>query len=195
MNTSLSILIPAAGDSSRLGQAKQLVEFADKPLLQHTIDTALSISPFEVITIIGAQSERIRNAIDARQVKWLVNPDWRKGLGGTIAVGAKSVDPACTGVLVILCDQWRIERSDLLDLVAAWQSEPDAIVTASRDDQTMPPVIFPSDCLEQLAQLSGQRGAQTLLKAQPERVRMVAMKNAAFDLDYPHQLPDLNKKP
>lgn len=195
MNASLSILIPAAGSSSRLGEAKQLVEYTGKPLLQHIADTALSVFPSEVIIVTGADSDDIQSAVASRQIKWVLNKEWQKGLGGSIAAGAKAIHPASAGVMILLCDQWRIGQSDLLKIIDAWRSEKDAIVTASWRGQTMPPVIFPSDCFEQLQNLSGQKGAQSVLKEQAMRVRTVPMKNATFDLDQPEQLPGLKKKP
>lgn len=195
MTGSLSILIPAAGGSRRLGQAKQLVERDGKPLIQHTVNTALSISPAEVIIVTGSRSKDIQSAVDKQEVKWVLNTRWCDGLGGSIAAGVKSVKPSCKGLIILLCDQWRLDKQDLMTLVEAWQDAPDTIVTASWADQTMPPVIFPSDCFKQLQSLSGDKGAQSLLSQQPDRVRTVQMQNAIFDLDTPSQLAEFKNKP
>ena len=52
----LSILIPAAGASQRLGQAKQLVRYKTGTLIQNTVDTANSIAPREIIVVTGANA-------------------------------------------------------------------------------------------------------------------------------------------
>ena len=48
----VSILILAAGNSSRLGQPKQLVEFAGKPLICHIIEQALFVKMRSVFVVL-----------------------------------------------------------------------------------------------------------------------------------------------
>ena len=48
-NPQLSILIPAAGASKRLGQSKQLVQYKSTSLIQNAVNIASSIGPGEVI--------------------------------------------------------------------------------------------------------------------------------------------------
>ncbi|RLA51717.1 MAG: hypothetical protein DRR42_09565, partial [Gammaproteobacteria bacterium] len=76
-------------------------------------------------------------------------------------------------------------------LAQTWQSDPSRIVAAEADGHYMPPVIFPSACFEQLQALQGHKGARSLFKAFPERLRAVTIPHASFDLDTQSQLNDL----
>ena len=186
-----TVLIPAAGASHRLGQAKQLVDLNGTPLLQHAINTALSISPLDIIVVTGAHSKAVRDSIQDQPVNWVHNLDWAEGMGTSLAVGAAAVKPESAGLMVFLCDQWRIQTQDLHALAECWQSHPDHIVTATYGGQSMPPVIFPSVYIKQMQRLSGQQGARTLIEDRAENVIAVSMKNAAYDLDTPADLVNL----
>ncbi len=188
---SLSILIPAAGTSKRLGQAKQLVRYKGRSLLQNAVDVADSLSPLEIIVVTGSRATAMEDTLQDASVKWVHNPQWATGMGGSIAMGATAINPESTGLMILLCDQWRIQTRDLQELAQTWQSDPSRIVAAEADGHYMPPVIFPSACFEQLQALQGHEGARSLFKAFPERLTAVPMPHAAFDLDTQGQLDNL----
>ncbi len=179
----LSILIPAAGASERLGQSKQLLQYEGSSLIQNAVNTANSINPREIIVVTGADSKAVSAAAQDSSVRWVHNPHWSAGMGGSIALGAASINPESWGLMIFLCDQWRLQKQDLRDLARTWRSDPKRIVVAEAEGRYMPPVIFPSVCFNQLRALQGHQGARSLLKAHPELLTPVPMQNAAFDLD------------
>ena len=187
----LSILIPAAGVSRRLGQPKQLLRYRKKTLIQNAVETAHSITPREIIVVTGANAEAVKDAIQTVPVCWIHNPNWSAGMGGSIAAGAASINPESRGVMILLCDQWRLQTSDLQDLAEKWQSDPKRIVCAEVEGQLMPPVIFPASCFGNLQALHGNSGARNILKNHPELLTAVPSKNAAYDMDTPNQLKQL----
>jgi len=187
----LSVLIPAAGSSRRLGQAKQLVKLKGKSLIQNAVDTVDSLTPHEIIVVTGDNSDAVRNAVQHPAVRCLHNQNWCSGMGGSIALGASSIDPQSTGVLIMLCDQWRLQGADLEMLAETWQADTRHIVCANSEGINMPPVIFPASCFDQLRKLEKDQGARSLLKARSELVKTVAIKNAVFDLNTQGQLEEL----
>lgn len=184
----LSVLIPAAGASTRLGQSKQLVEFQGKPLLQHAIDVASSIHPEQIIVVTGAGADAIRDKVQAPDVDWAHNLQWANGLGSSIALGARAVSPQSNGLMIMLCDQYRVTAIDLRNLVDTYLANPGCIVAAETGDRCMPPLIFPPDMFNDLKELTGETGARELLTRYPEKVTAMPMDNALFDLDKPEQL-------
>ena len=187
----LSILIPAAGVSRRLGQPKQLLRYRNKTLIQHAVETAHSITPREIIVVTGANAEAVKDTIQTVPVCWIHNPNWSAGMGGSIATGAAGINPESRGVMILLCDQWRLQTTDLQDLAEKWQSDPKRIVCAEADGELLPPVIFPASCFGNLQALHGDSGARNILQDHPELLTTVPSKNAAYDLDTPSQLNQL----
>jgi molybdenum cofactor cytidylyltransferase len=189
----LSILIPAAGASERLGQAKQLVKYKGTSLLQNAVNTSFSLDPREIIVVTGANAEAVKNAVLQPPVNWIHNPNWCNGIGGSIALGATAISPESTGLMILLCDQWKIQVSDLQLLAETWQCDPERIVCANAEGINMPPVIFPAGYFNQLTKLEGSQGARSLLVNHPESLTAVPIKNAAIDLDTQSQLGELKK--
>lgn len=188
---SLSVLIPAAGASTRLGQAKQLVNYQGKPLLQHIVDVVSAINPVEIIIVTGANAEMVRESVQHPLLCWIHNSQWAEGLGGSIAIGAQAVNSRSSGLMIMLCDQYRITATDLQELVETWRTNQDRIVAAETGGHCMPPLVFPPDMFNAVEHLAGQRGAHKLLEQHPTRVIAVPIDNAAFDLDEPEQLRNL----
>ena len=186
----LSILIPAAGASTRLGQAKQLVRFKSCTLIQNAVNIAHSVPPLETIVVTGADAEAVKNAVQQTTVRWVHNSAWPAGMGSSIAAGTAGLSANSNGVMILLCDQWRLQASDLQAMAEIWKANPERIVVAQAGGQYMPPVIFPSVFFKQLGNLEGDQGAQKLVMAQPDLVTAVAMESAAFDLDTPEHLDD-----
>jgi len=187
----LSVLIPAAGASERLGQAKQLVTHRGTTLIQNAVNSAFSLDPGEIIVVTGANAEAVKNAVPHPPVNWLHNPDWSNGMGGSIALGATAISPESTGLMILLCDQWKIQVADLQLLAEKWQSDPERIVCASAEGINMLPVIFPASYFNQLTKLEGSQGARSLLVNHPESLTAVPIKNAAIDLDTQSHLDKL----
>jgi molybdenum cofactor cytidylyltransferase len=192
-DSTLSVLIPAAGSSTRLGQPKQLVAQQGKSLIQHAVEKAQSLSPLEIIVVTGANAELIEAETQQLPVRCLYNPLWSAGVGGSIALGTEAINPKSTGLMILLCDQWRLQTQDLQKLLVAWQSEPDRIVCARAESINMPPVIFPSICFAELRAVKGERGARSVLQTYESLLCPVTMKNANFDLDTNSHLDSMER--
>jgi molybdenum cofactor cytidylyltransferase len=190
-NPQLSILIPAAGASKRLGQSKQLVRYKSVSLIQNAVNLASSIGPGQVIVITGHEASVVKNAVDETPVRWVHNANWSAGMGSSIAAGAAAINQSSAAVMILLCDQWRLETSDLRLMAETWQSNPDRIICARANKQNMPPVIFPTDFLGQLQTLEGENGARDILRSNPESLFPMPLKNALFDLDTAAELSQL----
>jgi molybdenum cofactor cytidylyltransferase len=185
------VLIPAAGASRRLGQPKQLLPYRGETLIQRAIRLAAALTPLEIIVVTGANRDSVATAIDgcrragspADGVREVFNPDWGGGLGGSIARGADALSPGAKGVMVMLCDQWRICRRDLETLFHTWQPGSDRIVCAQASNRLGPPVIFPAACFADLRKLEGDHGAREVVSAHADLLRPVDIPAAAADLD------------
>ncbi|WP_206483517.1 nucleotidyltransferase family protein [Thalassotalea sp. G2M2-11] len=194
----LAIVILAAGCSSRLGQAKQLVKIGQQSLLVRQCQLALSISA-NVTCVLGFQAERMGDEIAPLKIQSMVNPDWQKGLSNSIAFGIKTLTPNIDGIMLILVDQWQLCQADLNKLVNSWRQVPEKIVCASIDngdnDKSIfgPPVIFPKRYFPELIALEKGSGAKAIIKQYKDNVIFIPMAEAFTDLDTPEQLVRLQR--
>src|SRR3954451_1750196 len=85
------IIILAAGDSSRMGEPKQMMIYKNKTFLQHIIGEAKNAKLEPVICVTGYQSELIATSITGIGLSIVYNENWRAGMGTGIAAGIKQV--------------------------------------------------------------------------------------------------------
>lgn len=185
-------LVLAAGNSSRLGQAKQLVSFQDTPLVNVAV-AKLNGLVGKTFVVTGARRSAVAPLVTAAGAYEIYNPNWRQGMGSSLACAFSALPQTLAAVLVIACDQYRVTRDELTVLLNAFRHHPDKIIAARYESTYGIPCIFPHTEFPALANLSGERGAKSILQENTTRCLTVPLKNAQFDLDWPWQL-DLLKR-
>ncbi len=185
----------AAGSSSRLGQPKQSIKVRGESLARRAALQLLKLNPVSLTVVTGSVSDAVEEDLRDLHLEIVKNENWEQGIGSSIACGAQSVTGEADGLLIALCDQWKVDESDLNRLVSAWFCDISRIITASWNDNNAfiygPPALFPRKLIRELIKLPGNQGAKALIARNKEQVKFVAMENAAYDLDTPADLEEL----
>jgi CTP:molybdopterin cytidylyltransferase MocA len=115
----VSAVILAAGSSSRMGQAKQLLALGESTVLAQTLAHVQAAALDEIILVLGASAEAIHRRLPSPQeLKIVVNPDYQQGIASSLRTGLTAVDPNSDAALIILGDQPFL-RPQTLDRIAA----------------------------------------------------------------------------
>ena len=181
MKHNIQVLILAAGAASRFGSAKQLLEYHGKSMLQHCIDNVNVVCRDRVSVVLGANRERIEPLISGARI--IHNNDWQQGLSSSIVVGVENIDPCCDGVLILLADQTVLTIDDFKLLLNAFDG--DNTVAAYYAGRRGVPAIFPQSLFPDLAALSGDSGAKTVLQRPDINIIEIELDRAAMDIDTP----------
>jgi molybdenum cofactor cytidylyltransferase len=188
----LAAILLAAGPSTRLGQPKQLVEVNNETLVRRTARLLVELGSDPVIAVTGYGADRVENELGGLPVQIAFNKFWEQGMGGSIACGARKASEYSDGVLVMACDQWRLEVEDLKKLYERWSSDISRIVVAQWHEGSAfvsgPPVIFPRECIPELKFMIIKHGARPVIDRHMDIVEFVNLENAAQDLDRPEDL-------
>lgn len=191
MKPALGVILLAAGESARLGQAKQLVDLGGISLVRHAAEMVLGLEPAYCVVITGAGAAAVTGELQGLPLRCEYNTFWKAGMSASIACGARALPGNLDGVLIYLCDQWRITRDDIHNLYKEWLCDTGAIVSSTWNGVTGPPVIFPAPCLDQLRTLTGDKGARSVIREQSQTPVTVSMDNARHDLDTPADMEQL----
>lgn len=197
MQPGLAVILLAAGPSSRLGHPKQLVKVDGECLVRRTARVALSLQPQSLLVINGHERERVIGELVDLDVRHIYNRDWEQGMGGSILAGARALGDDVGGVLVMVCDQWRLAPEDLRRLVDHWRGDPSRICVARWSEGAAqvsgPPVLFPGHLLRDLRAMDKHRGARQVIDVNIDIVDYVEVPSAAWDLDRPEDLARLQE--
>lgn len=185
-NRHIAIIILAAGESKRLGQPKQLLPWGDHTLLEHAISSAEQIRPGKLLVILGGSEKMIRSGIDFGTAEVIVNRDFQKGMGTSIAAGARYLldrEEKVEKILMMLCDQPDVDVVLLQSLINQSGIAGCPVVATSYENRAGVPAIFDRSYLRQLALLSEDKGARELMQKYPSDVRLFSPASPLSDID------------
>jgi molybdenum cofactor cytidylyltransferase len=185
----LVVAVLAAGGSSRLGQAKQLVRLRGVPVVRRQCLCALAAGVGDVVVVLGSDQQRHRAVLTDLELEVIVNEEWAEGLASTLRCAVRAAQRRRAALLVLPCDQYRIVLDDLRTLHSRWRAAPSNPCVSVWDDYVGPPAILPLEFFERVLQLRGDVGARSLLSG-PAAATTGRMANprAPFDLDAPADL-------
>lgn len=169
------VLLLAAGASSRMGQSKQLLPWGEDSLIEYQTKHLNNLGQ-RVLTVLGAHFETINSEANL-STEVFFNHRWRMGMGFSIAAGIqqlRKLEPRMDGVLIALLDQPLIPLAHYKQLIEGFETGKEQIVVSTFPDGTWSvPVVFDASYLDQLAQLTGDRGAMRLVKKHADLVQTV----------------------
>lgn len=190
-----AVVILAAGRSSRMGRAKQLVVVDGESMVRSAVKVALATSAEPVVLVTGAYAEDV-----AGQVTDLVgktfgrlhivhNPAWAEGQAGSMHVGLGALSERCGAAIFFPVDQPYMPPLLLEQLAAAWQAGAKLAAPAVEGELRGAPALFDRSLWPELYMVRGDVGARGVLRAHAEQVHRVdAPASWLRDLDTPEDL-------
>ena len=179
-------VILAAGASSRLGEAKQLLVYQGQSLLERSIRLAFSVCQ-DVLVCLGSevvQSVQIVENLKKEfpNLSYVQVDEWEKGMGETLAVGLSAVDMS-RDVLVLLCDLPFLTNAHLRNLTSL--ANPNRAIVASFQGVNSPPVLIPAALRHLFAHWSGDQGLGKFWRQNPMLCEIVHFSDKFRDVDVP----------
>jgi len=185
-NSKYGIIILAAGNSSRLGEPKQLLRYQDKTLIRHVAEAAIEAVGQKVVVVTGSGTEPIEKELEQLTFHPAFNADWETGMGTSVATGiAKllAVNPSAEGAIIAVSDQPFV-TSGLFNALFEKSEETGAGIAACAYDETLgTPVFFSRKYFDILLKLNGTDGAKKLLKIYENDVTKVSFPSGSIDID------------
>ena len=191
--TQFGMVILAAGNSSRMGSPKQLLDYGGKPLLRHAADVALrSLCWGNVIVVLGSRAEELRPALANLPVTILENRRWEEGMGTSIHTGVEHAQASgLDGVILALADQPLVTPDSLDRLIHTHLETGQPIVAAQYAGTVGVPVFFSREFFPKLLALKPQQGCKGVILAHPEHAFHLDCPEAEIDIDTPQDYSSL----
>lgn len=190
----ISAIVLAAGESKRMGQTKQLLEWQGKTILEHVLDILLESRVGEVILVLGHEAERIRQKVPDQKIKVVINSDYKEGMSTSIQKGLMAMDQKAEGFLVVLADQPGISKETLNRLIHGFeQARPEkSIVLPIYRGARGHPVLLGMKYKKEALRLKGDVGCRQILADHPEDLLEVEVGSDAVlsDIDTPEDYRD-----
>ncbi len=203
MGSRVAGVLLAAGEGSRFGRPKALVELDGQTLAERGVTMLRAGGADPVLIVTGAAPVDL--APD-RQVHTVRNEEWRTGMGSSLRAALRALagpdgapeDPALppeagaeVGAAVIaLADQPLVGAAAVARLIAAYRAGA-SVAVACYDGQPRNPVLLAREHWpEVIATAAGDQGARAFLRSRPELVTLVECGDTGRpdDIDTPADL-------
>ena len=180
--------VMAAGASRRFGDIKQLAKIDGVSMVRRSYNILNKVLKGRTYLVVGSNAEFIVR--DFQEANTIYNRQWSRGLGSSISFVATQMEneSKCSGVLITLGDQVKLNEQDYQKLVDVYDEE--KIVVSSYSRKKGPPAIFPRKYFEQLMNLKGDNGAKEVIRKNSNFVISCKVDNASFDIDFKDDFRD-----
>ncbi|HEX9036270.1 MAG TPA: nucleotidyltransferase family protein [Ktedonobacterales bacterium] len=183
----VTVVVLAAGASSRMGEHKLLLPLGGRPLVAWSVAAASDSKASDVWVILGRDAASIEAMLPPGRYRTIRNAVYSRGQSASLALAASAAPAGSVGIIVLLADQPFV-TAELIDHVLAAVSEsPDRVIMCTAHGHQGHPVYLPRRLFAALQTLTGDIGARDLIASEHDSVRLVATEDnwAQFDVDTP----------
>lgn len=172
----------AAGRGTRFGGNKLEARIKDQMIGESAAQAMAGCGLDWNVAICGTDMPKLDAVLDRLGIWRIANPAPEQGLSQSLRLAAQyALDRNADGILVCLGDMPFVETGHLQQIVQTFNSNGRGPVIASRAESHLsPPALFPRSAFALLLTLSGDRGAQDLLR---DAIPVSASAGALADID------------
>jgi CTP:molybdopterin cytidylyltransferase MocA len=187
VRTRVAGVLLAAGEGSRFGRPKALVEFSGQTLAERGVSLLRAGGADPVLVVTGAA------ALELSGTRTVFNPAWRTGMGSSLRAALQALSdtaPDVGAAVVALADQPLVGPEAVARLIAAYRAGA-GVVVAAYDGRPRNPVLLAREHWpEVIATAAGDQGARAFLRTRPDLVTPVECGDTGRpdDIDTPADL-------
>lgn len=152
-------LVLAAGASLRLGEAKQLLPYAGRTLLDATLDVARGCGLDHLLVTLGGSADEVRERVDLSGFRVVGNPGFSSGCGSSVSTAVDALPDDVDALVLLLGDQPGVRADTVRRLVAATGP----VRVTRYDDGPGHPFLFTREVFAGLRALHGDKAVWKLL--------------------------------
>lgn len=185
----LGCVILAAGNSTRFGDNKLLVEINGKMMIERALE-AIPAERFSAVAVV-TQYESIVHLAERYGYRAIVNRNPELGISHSVMLGTNALKDTCDGILYQVADQPWLRRGSVSSMLNLFCENPERIVSMSSDGKRGNPCIFPEKHFDELCRLSGDRGGRAVIKRHEDDLILFEVSASELtDIDTPRDISD-----
>jgi len=189
----IAAIVLAAGLSRRMGRPKLLLDVRGKALVRHAVERVLGAGMSPVSVVVGPAHAGIARALEGLPVQLVLNPAPEKGQGSSVSAGIRALPGEAAAALIVLGDQPGVPADVIPALLDALKIPGKAIAAPRYADGLGNPVLFAAAVFPELLELTGDRGARSIIERDSGRVAIVEIAQPMpADIDTPEDYDRLS---
>jgi molybdenum cofactor cytidylyltransferase len=182
-NSRIGAVILAAGMSTRMGEAKQMLRLGNSTLLEQVLENVKDSGVDEIVLVLGHAAETIRPLVANQRLKVVINEAYREGMGTSLRTGLAALDPGINAALIVLADQPFVRPTTLDRLIDRYQGSNAQIVIPMYKGFRGNPVLLDRSVFPEVMALSGDIGCRAIFGSHLEGIVKVPVDDIGVLLD------------
>jgi len=177
-------LILAAGESSRMGRDKALLNYRGRTFLENILNTLHEAGIERVVVVLGHHAEAIRQSSDLRTAQVVVNHDYRLGQTSSLQAGLRALEEnEPDGMILCLVDHPAITANTVQQLIQNFKSTGKPVIIPEIHGKHGHPILVRRELFNELRALGPDEGANTVIRKYRDRTKFVAVADSGILLD------------
>ncbi len=179
-------VILAAGESKRMGEAKLLLPFGEKTIIETVLDNVIQSKVEKILVVLGSAREKIEQKIKNYSLKIAFTPNFRSGMLSSVHAGFQVLPDNAQAALVVLGDQPSISTSVINELIDTYKRTRKGIVLPVYKSERGHPVLIDMKYRSEVENLSPDIGLRGTVYNHPEDILEVDVETSSIfqDIDY-----------
>jgi molybdenum cofactor cytidylyltransferase len=183
MKPRIGAVILAAGTSSRMGEAKQLLRLGATTLLDQVTENVRGSRVDEIVVVLGHEAETIKQTIATKKLKIVVNESYRQGMGTSLRAGLSALPSAVDAALIVLADQPFVRSATFDQIIDHYQRSKAQIVIPIYKGFRGNPVLLDRSVFPEVMALTGDIGCRAIFGNHLEGIAKVPVEDVGILLD------------
>ena len=179
----ITAIVTAAGESTRMGKPKALLQWEGVTLIDYQSSSLLSGGVTDVVIVLGHEAARIEPHCKMSRVRYVVNSNYRHGKSTSILAGLREVESNTTSIMILGVDQPR--PPSIIRTVLNWHKTNRSLITSPRyRGRGGHPLVFSALLRPELETITEEhQGIRALFKTHPKDIAEVPINDPIVCLD------------
>jgi molybdenum cofactor cytidylyltransferase len=186
-SSGVAAVVLAAGMSRRMkspgAEPKQVLRWAGKPLVQHTLDNIQRSRVDEIVLVLGFAADAVLQQIATDGVRVIMNSDYAQGMGTSLRTGLSVLSSSAKAAFVLLADQPFVRPETLDQMITSHRESAAEITIPLFKGFRGNPVLLDRAVFPELMGLSGDVGCRAIFGSHTQGIHKIDVADPGILLD------------
>lgn len=149
----ISLIVLAAGKSTRMKENKLLLEVDGETLIGRVVKTAKESSADEIVVVLGYEAAKIKEQLAKLDCKLVVNNNYVRGQSESVKVGLAAISNNAEAVMILPADVALIDSQSINRVIEEYRRSRNKIVIASHQQQSGHPILIDKTLFPEVSEI------------------------------------------
>ena len=164
INTGISAIILAAGESKRMGKPKLMLPFGKVSMIEMVVTNTLHSAIDKTLVVLGANKPAIENLLQEYPVEIVFNENYKRGMFSSVQLGIQAIPEISEAVMVLLGDQPMIGNTIMNQLIKTYKDSKKEIIVATFNKMRGHPILLGHKYVEIINNFPTEKSLKDILQ-------------------------------